>query len=79
MVVAARSHDAADPLTDTDLGIARAVLPFRFAAELGLGPAVAGDARGLALVEVLGAPGRGRIRELMASGDAKGRGEGPDS
>jgi len=70
-VVAARSHDAAEPLRDTDFAVARAVLPFRFAAELGLGLAAAGDARALGLVEALGAPGRGRIRELTTSGDAK--------
>ena len=61
-----RGHDRLWALDLSDLARVRSALHFRHAAELAVHVAAAGRTEGVALVDALGAPGRGAIHEIAA-------------
>jgi DNA-binding SARP family transcriptional activator len=70
VVVACRAGDADRQLRAldvTDLGIARAALHYRLAAELAVGLARVGRSEGRTLLELLGSAGRAAVRDVVES------------
>jgi LuxR family maltose regulon positive regulatory protein len=75
-VVALREGSVGPRLRDLDLpdlGVVRAALHHRFAAELAVGLAAAGRPEGRALLDVLGLPGRAAVRALATGSERRAK------